>query len=175
MAVFKDSNCFLLDLVNKERLVFQFAPHMVQDNHSTGLKVIGVAGVDVPKIAPYLTSGRDLSFTLDFVADDDTRDESWVVKQISFLQSLTYLTRVSESPEKMALPVCFLVLGSFVELPIYVSRCNVTWGPFSDRRMLPIKARAALTLVQAPTPEFIGAVAARGGKAMRRSLSFTTP
>ena len=172
MGVIRQSRSFLVDLVHNETLTFQLAPGKLQDSMSTGLKVVGVPGVDMPRVLPYLRQGRELSFQIVFVADDDARDERYVIEKTSFLQSLTYMAPISTSKRKLRLPVCMLILGEFMELPVYVKSSKTEWGPFTDERMLPLMARTSLSLVEAPGPDFVSVLAARRGKTVRRGFEF---
>lgn len=168
-----DSRCFILDPLTGERLVFQHAPAQIKDDRDANFKEASIPGSHGPKITPSSGGRRAIQFLLDWVVEDDEdRTPTWVVRQIQFLQSLTYPRIVNQELGLKKITPVLLVLGTLLELPVFVRKVSGVYGPFQDADMGPIVCRVNLSFQEEiDTSEFISAVSARQGAAMIRTLS----
>lgn len=135
---------YLTALKSLERLEIQFVPTGMIESRRANYGDIEVVGRNNP--IPHYTGGSDtLEFELDFVAEDDNRED--VVRKCRWLKSMSMNDGFGEPPEKIR-----LTWGRMFQDEIWVIRAvQVTYGTFNvEEGFLPVQAYVRLSLQLAP-------------------------
>lgn len=176
MAEEQQSRAYLQDLATGEIHYFQKGLARLTHNRQAGIKASSIPGLDHERLVAANAGSEDVSFSLVYVATDSAGrgfDKQAVVRAQAFLLSMTVPRVINQEPGHTGLVPGFLVIGEFLELPVYVKEVNTDWGPFDGSEgLLPVMAKVNVRCTVAPTSAFVGALAMRSGASVKRSLIF---
>ena len=165
------SNCVIIDPYTGDHFQFQNAPAVVRDRKSANIKTVMIPGESNPRIVSPAGGDRTISFEVTMYAEDpDDRNTDWVKRQESWLKSLCYARVVNEQLGTRRVTPVFLILADLIETPVHIRAVDTSWGPFRDRELGPVVARIRIDCIELHEPgEFVDAVAARRGQALKRT------
>lgn len=162
MKILPPTKCVIVDPYTGERLTLQLAPNTISQNKGIDVDSTRIPGASQPKVSSSSGTSNIIGFTTSFFAESEEFDTVWVRKQIAWLLSLTNTRVVNEFLGIRKVTPVFLMLGSLIGLPVYLSRVDASYGPFEDDNLMPLLATAKLDFVEVVDPEeFVSAVAAR--------------
>jgi len=137
----------------RDRLNFTFLPEEISEDASPNWDEIAVIGRSEPYQGYNSTSANEISFDLNFVAQNNTEED--VKKKVDWIKSLkypVYVEGIAYSP-----PTLMFVFGKLFTRRVIVSSASVTWmKPWEiletgSLTLLPMMARVSLSLKEVNT------------------------
>lgn len=131
---------YLVDVVTRERLGFQFNPSTISDDKSATYVDITIPGISHPRHQYIAGGGRRIALKLSFFAEDITAPVAW-------LQSLLYAEHSGNTLKAPPHRVLFVFGELYPDLMCIVKNVKVRYmNLFNSETLIPKHAEVDLTL-----------------------------
>ena len=131
---------YLVDIVTRERLAFQYNPNDIVDSKATTYATLVVPGMSHPRYQYVAGDARKISFTASFYQDS-------VQQQVAWLQSLLYPTHEGTMLTQAPHPVLFFFGELYPGMTCVVREVRAHYAYLFDPDTLqPQRAEVEITL-----------------------------
>jgi len=140
MATQKPLTAYLVDVVTRERLAFQYNPNDIVDSKSTSYATLVVPGMSHPRYHFVAGDARKISFTVTFYQQDVKTNVAW-------LQALLYPTHAGTMLKQAPHQVLFFFGELYPGTPCLVREVRAHYSYLFDPDTLqPRRADVEVTL-----------------------------
>ncbi len=140
MAQTKALTAYLVDVVTRERLAFQYNPNDIVDSKATSYATLVVPGMSHPRYQFVAGDARKISFTVTFYQRD-------VKKKVAWLQALLYPTHDASMLKQAPHQVLFFFGELYPGTTCLVREVRAHYSYlFDPATLLPLRADVEMTL-----------------------------